>query len=109
MSDKKKVDWVKYILITLFVVYLGLYTLNETGYYSGSNRRKVEFTERQILEFEKDIEEGKPVDINDYLEGQIKDYSNTTSRIGYAISSNVEAFLSKGLKDFIQGVAKFFS
>lgn len=109
MENKKKTNWFKIIIITLFVVYIALYLLNTNGYYDGATRRKVEFTESQIAKFEADIEKGEAVDLNSYLEETNKDYTNAASKLGYNFSKNVDNFLNKGIKDFIKFLGKMFS
>lgn len=108
-EKKKKPNYLKFILITLFVIYISLYILNYTGYYDGNIRRRVEFTKDQIEEFESDVESGEIVDLNDYLKEQNKDYVNKTSRMGYAISTNTEKFLNEGLKEIIKFLSKLFT
>jgi uncharacterized protein with gpF-like domain len=49
------------------------------------------------------------VDINDYLENQNKNYTNTASRLGYTISKNVDSFLNEGIKDVLNILGKIFS
>ena len=98
MDKKKKLNWFKITLIFLFIIYISLYALNATGYYDGNIRRKVEFTESQIKEFEEDIANGKVVDIESYLEDQNKDYTNNASKLGYTLSKNVDDFLNKASK-----------
>lgn len=109
MGDKKKTNWFKIILGLLFVAYISLYALNETGYYDGNIRNKVEFTKEQIEEFEKDVANGEVVDLKEYLKDQNKDYTNGASRIGYTISKNVDSFLNKGIKDIINLLGKILS
>ncbi len=109
MEKKKKPNYFKIILILLFIAYISLYTLNVSGYYEGSIRKKVEFTNTQIEEFESDIKKGEAVDIKDYLKDQNKDYTNTASRLGYQISKNVDSFLNRGIKDFFKLLTKFLS
>jgi len=109
MEKKKKINYFKIILILLFITYISLYALNVSGYYDGSIRRKVEFTNNQIKEFESDIANGETVDIKDYLKDQNKDYTNGASRLGYQISKNVDSFLNKGIKDFFRLLTKFLS
>ena len=109
MEKKKKTNWLQIILIILFIAYISLSTLNVTGYYDGSIRRKVEFTEEQIKEFESDVESGKKIDINDYLKGQTKNYTNRTSQIGYEFSSSIDSFLNNGLKDIMKVLGRLFT
>lgn len=108
-NKKKHPNWFKIIMILLFISYLSLYILNITGYYNGSIRRKVEFTSEQIELFEKDIKDGKEVDINDYLKDQNKNYVNGASRLGYNISTNVDKLLNKGIKEFVKVLNKLLS
>lgn len=109
MDDKKKTNWFKYIICGFFIMYIALYILNITGYYDGSIRRKVSFTSEQIEQFEKDVENGETIDINDYLKNQNKNYTNGFSKLGYSISSGVEKFLNEGIKGVISVLGKFFS
>ena len=109
METKKKPNYLRILLIGLFFAYIVLYILNITGYYNGNIRRKVQFTESQIKNFESDIESGEKVDLKDYLKDQEKDYTNNTSNMGYAISTNVETFLNNGIKEFIGFLSKLFT
>lgn len=109
MENKKKINWFKYIMISLFVVYSALYLLNLSGYYDGSIRRKVEFTTEQIEQFEADVKDGKNVDLTNYLENQTKDYTNAVSKLGYTISSNVDKFLNEGISEIIKVLSSILS
>lgn len=109
MDKKKKTNWFKVIMVILFVAYISLYALNLSGYYDGSIRRKIEFTEEKIEEFEQDVADGKNVDVKDYLEDQNKDYTNGVSRAGYTISKTLDVFLNKGIKDIIGILGKILS
>ncbi len=109
MQEKKKINWFKVVIIFLFIIYISLFALNLTGYYDGSIRRKVEFTSKQIAQFEKDIEDGKNIDLNDYLEDQNKNYTNNASKLGYTISSNVDKFLNTGIKEILKILGKLLS
>ena len=109
METKKKPNYLKILLMGLFFAYMILYVLNATGYYDGSIRRKVAFTESQIKTFEGDVKNGESIDLKDYLKDQEKDYTNNTSDIGYAISTNVELFLNNRIKDFMSILSKLFT
>lgn len=109
METKKKTNWFKIVIGFLFIAYISLYILNLSGYYDGSIRRKVEFTEEQILEFEEDIANGEIVDLKEYLDSRNKDYTNGASRLGYEISKNVDSFLNRGIKDILDLIGKLLS
>ena len=93
------------ILAGLFIIYISLYFLNVSGYYDSNIRRKVEFTEEQIREFERDIASGETVDVKDYLENQNKDYTNRASRFGYKLSGEID----KIVNGTIEQVVKIFT
>ncbi len=109
MDAKKKTNWLKITMILLFIAYISLYALNISGYYDGSRRRKVEFTEDQIAKFEEDIANGVEVDIKNYLDGQTKNYANGASKIGYTFSKNVDSFLNKGIGYILDFFGKLLS
>ena len=109
MEEKKSINWFNIIMLGLFIVYISLYLLNKSGYYDGSMRRKVEFTSEQIEAFERDVENGVEVDINKYLVNQNKDYTNNASRLGYAISTNLDKFLNKGINEISKVLSMLFT
>ena len=108
-TKKNKPNWFRIIMIILFVSYISLYVLNTTGYYNGSIKRKVEFTNEQIRLFESDVEAGKEVDINDYLKDKNKNYVNGASRLGYNVSASIDKLLNKGIKKFVKLLNKLLS
>lgn len=109
MEKKKKINWFKVVLCSLFIAYISIYTLHKTGYYDGNIRRKVEFTNEQIAKFESDVKNGEIVDLNDYLEGQKKNYTNKGAKLGFTISTNIEKFMNEGIKEISRVLNKFFT
>lgn len=107
--EKKKINWFKIVFVILFVIYISLYIINANGYYDGATRRRTELTESQIKEFEKDIQDGKEIDVKKYLKDQNKDYTNAASKLGYTFSKNVDNFLNKGIKNVLSFLIKFLS
>lgn len=109
MKKKKntKVFW--FILICLFVVYIGLYISNETGYYESKMNNKVKLTNEAIQKFEKDIADGKDVTMEDYLVRESYDYSNKASKAGLKFSNFTESFMSDGISQIFKVLGKFFS
>lgn len=107
--EKKKINWLKIVLIVLFIGYISLFILNKTGYYEGNMRKKMELTNKQIEKFEKDIKDGKQIDINDYLIDKKDDYTNNTSKVGYYISTSIEKILNDGIKNIGNIFKKLFT
>lgn len=108
-EKKKKFNYLKFIIVLLFLIYIVLYILNVTGYYDGNIRKRVEFTKEQMEVFESDVNDGKSVDLNEYLKEQNKNYTNKTSKLGYAISTNTEKLINDGVKEIVKFLSRLFT
>ena len=87
------------VMLVLFIVFICIFSSSTSGYYEYSNNKKNVFTEDKIKEFEKDVEEGKNIDIKNYVEDNSKDYSNKITRLGDNLSDlvyNSANFVLKG-------------
>ncbi len=109
MKKKKSQKLLWFILISLFVIYMGLYIANSTGYYESKINDRVKLTNETIRKFENDIANGKDVTIDDYLEKETKDYSNKASKLGLNISQKVEEFMTTGLSKMLKVIGKLFT
>ena len=109
MKKKKNNKLFRLILLSLFIVYIGLYIANETGYYESKLNNKVRLTNESIIQFEKDVEDGKNVTIEDYLKDETVDYSNKVSKLGLKFSKTTEDFMSDGLSKIFKVLGKLFS
>lgn len=101
---KKKMHPVLKILLVLFVLYTGLYIMDEAGYYEKSMKDKVFTTKEQIEKFEKDIKDNKNVESQSYLP-KTKDYSNVFTKSALAVSKKLNKILtnsSKNAFDFLK-------
>lgn len=101
MEIKKKGSIFLKILAFLFLLYLSLTIAISTGYYEAKLSEKTTLTDEAIQKFEKDVREGKNVDIKDYLIDIKKDYSNETTKLGNHFSSLIEKFMSKGINEMV--------
>lgn len=106
-EQKKKPNYFKFIFITIFLVFISLYLMNVVGYYDVA-RNKTILTEEQIKQFEKDIENGNYIDLNDYLEKDKRQYDNSFSNISLKISNGIDNVLNKGLKNAWKALEKLF-
>ena len=92
----------RYIITILFAVFIALYMSQSTGYMENQNRKQAALTQKQITKFEKDVAEGKKIDINTYLKTNNKNYQNKISKTGLAISkmgsSTVQTFITQTFK-----------
>lgn len=83
----------------LLITFLTLYISQATGYYEYTAHKKTVFTNEQIKQFEKDIQDGKDVRMEDYLKNETKDYSNKVSRFGYELSSTLGKYVRSILEN----------
>lgn len=100
MNDKTKkmltkVFW-KFFLFIL-VGFTAIYISEATGYYEFEQHNKKVLTEEQIKKFEKDISNGKNIDINDYVIKDTENYESKLSKTGDKISKKIESFVVNGL------------
>lgn len=104
-NKKKGAARFRFILSFLIVLFLCIYVAGKTGYYQNKIANNTLLTNEAILLFEKDVAEGKEVDIKDYLQNTKKDYRNVYSKTGYQISNSIDSFLNDGVGKFF-GILK---
>lgn len=88
----------KISLIVLGITFITLYFSQITGYYEYELHKKVVFTEEQIKQFEKDVAEGKNIDIEEYLKDYDKDYQNSVSKAGLFLSEKIGTSVRSGIR-----------
>ncbi len=93
---------VKTIVLSLVVFFLVLVFAEKSGYLKTKEEKTKILTEEQIELFEKDIAQGKSVDINDYVIDNNKDYTNEISNNFYKVSLKLE----KGVDGIIKLIFK---
>lgn len=90
----------------LFFVFLVLYFAQENGYYERTQKEKATLTEDKIKEFERDIESGKEIRVENYVINLKKDYQNNLSDFGLLTSKAIGKYLKKGLTFVFSGIDK---
>jgi hypothetical protein len=103
MENKNITKFFELIILISFLIFLALYISQSTGYYDYRNSKKTALTTNQIKQFEKDIHQGKKVDLNKYIKMNNKNYQNNVSRAGLTISSTTE----KCMRKIVAGSFKF--
>lgn len=96
------------ILLALFIIFLIIFISSSKDYYEYKAYTKTTLTKENIERFEKDVEDGKNVSINDYVVSDYKDYSNTITDIGYETGQVVETFMNKGIKKALKFLSTLF-
>ena len=92
------------MLIAFFSIYFGT-----TNGLINSNTEKTVFTEEKIKEFEKDVAEGKNVNVKDYVVNTSKDYSNKITDFGEGMSGFVFDLVNGLLKGGFKVVEKMIN
>ena len=85
-----------------------MYISKETGLYEYQVHNKTTLTKEAMLKFESDVEKGKDVSINDYIENEYKDYSNIVTKTGSNLNKLVETFMNKGIKKTLKVLSHLF-
>lgn len=106
MEQKKKKNYFLRVILLLFIVFISLYLMDSLGYYNVASKKSI-LTEEKIKEFENDIENGKSIDIKEYVKDNTN-YKNAYSEFGYNISTGIDEFLNKGLKNIGKILEKLF-
>ena len=89
--DRKKIKkFFKYTLLTSFITFFALYLSVSAGYFEYKTSKKVSLTNSQIKKFEKDINEGKKIDIKKYIEANNNNYQNKLSNAGLKLSKKTQ-------------------
>ena len=85
-------------------MFICIYFATTSGYYEYKLREKSDLTEDAIRRFEKDVKEGKNVDINDYLDNTSKDYNNGMSNFNKKLSNGINKIFSESLKFIFKSI-----
>ncbi len=96
------VRFLKVSLGILFITFIVVYAISESGYYEYQLASKKNLTEEQIKRFEQDVKEGKDIDLSDYMTSDKVDYSNNLSRTTFKLSNKLNDVLKGGIETFFK-------
>ena len=96
----------KFIFIILVLIFFFMIIAGRSGYYEYELSEKRKLTDEAIERFEKDVSEGKNIDIKNYLDSKNKNYNNKVSNMGNDISNTIEKIISKGFRDLFKYLNK---
>lgn len=82
----KKSNLFRIVFLTLVFLYVGLYFASNCGYIDYQSKNKTILTEKQIKQFEQDVKDNKPIDVNNYITSKDKEYNNNISRMSLKLS-----------------------
>ncbi len=98
-------DIIRFVGLTLIILFVALYLTQVTGYYEYSENKKTTLTEEGIKRFEKDVAEGKAIQAKNYLPEE-KNYGNKASQLGMKLSNLIESGFNKMMNAFFKEVDK---
>jgi hypothetical protein len=108
METKPKKNYIIVLMLFLFIIFIILYISKETGYYEYKVHQKTVLTEEAIIQFEKDVAEGKNVKASDYITENYIDYSNKITKISSFLGRKVEGIFNNGIKKVVKVLLKLF-
>lgn len=108
MDKKSKKNIFLKLLVLIFIFFLIVYLSKEAGFYEYKMYNKAKLTQEAINKFEKDIDDGKNVSIEEYIIKDNIDYSNTFSNIGSSVGNLIENFMNNGLKKTLKVLSELF-
>lgn len=108
IAKKRKHNYLYIFVMFMFTVFLVLYLAGINGYYNYTEYNKMVMTKEAMIKFEKDIENGKNIDVDKYIKSLNKDYSNNISKLGIKTSKLCEKLFLKGLKKTIKFIKVLF-
>ena len=88
--------FIKFVFLILILSFAFLIIASKSGYYEYEMAKNTKLTEEAIERFEKDVESGKSIDINDYVVTKKTDYNNSISDLGNKVSKGIEETVFKG-------------
>lgn len=84
---------VKVFVLIVFALFISLYFMQTTDYFNFDHNSSI-LTDEAMQSFEKDIKDGKEIDINNYFAVE-KNYDNKLSRGGLKLSNFIAKKFNK--------------
>lgn len=88
----------KLLVQLILIVFLSLFMSKYTTEY---NENKRILTEEAIIEYEKDLKDGKDIMAKKYVPEE-KNYNNRAAKVGRKLSSMIEKVFHKGFQSFMR-------
>lgn len=94
------------ILLSLFTFFVILLLAQSQGYYKTRSEKAKILTDEQIKNFEKDIRDGKSIDVKKYVLYEDKDYTNDVSDSVYSMSLKLESVFDTTVRLIFNSASK---
>lgn len=83
----------RFILFLVLFIFLCSYFIEMGGYYEYHLSHRRDLTKEQIKQFESDVQEGKNIDLHNYLQESRVDYSNELTKKTSEVSLRINEYL----------------
>ena len=93
-------NFFKATILTLFIVFMGLYYLTNAGVIDYRAKNKTTLTEEQIKIFEEDVKNNVKIDIKKYIDNKEEQYNNEISKNTLKLSNSIGKTVS-GIINFL--------
>ena len=100
---------IKFIGVSIILIFLCLYVIEMSGYYDYNLQNKKNLTEEQIKQFEQDVKDGKDIDLDSYLKETTVDYSNQLTRTTSQASLKLNNYLKSIIANTFNLLGKFIN
>lgn len=108
MKKNKKARLFFRILSLLFFVYVALLIAYQSGYYETKASNRATLTKEAMKQFEEDVQNGKVIDVKDYLKEENVDYSNGITKLGNKVSNSISDVMTNGLTGLFDALKGLF-
>lgn len=97
-----KNNFLKYMSLTVFLVFLALYYSSNAGLIDYQAKNKTVLTEEQIKMFEEDVKNNVSIDLKKYINDKEEEYDNNISKTTLKLSNKIGETI-QGALDFLFG------
>ena len=93
-----KSKFIKIIFALIFICFVVVYAIEESGYYEYELANKKNLTEQEIEKFESDVANGEYIDLKEYNVDKEVSYSNKFTNLVSDTSLLINKYLKKGIE-----------
>ena len=94
----------KIFVLVLVIMFTAFFLVTTGEYYEHKLRENTILTNEAIERFEKDIKEGKNIDLDNYIPNNNKDYSNGMSNFNKSVSGTIDKVFSETLRYLFKSI-----
>ena len=101
--------FLKFLIYSIIMLFLFSYVVEKSGYYEYNLQQQKILTEDSMKRFERDIEKGEDIDINNYLEENKINYSNKLTDTMSSVNISINNYLKKTISNAFKILGKLIN